>query len=58
MKTRVLTDNYAETLLIRWDGDRFALVQHNPLSSIVIILDTLEMSKLIEFAKDPNKEGT
>jgi len=52
MKELVITDNSSESLILRWDGWRFALV-HKTFSSTevtkTIILSVREMSQLVAF---------
>lgn len=50
MKEKVLTDNSVGKLTVRWDGERFALIEREGSKSKVIILNPKEMLGLIQFA--------
>lgn len=61
MIEKVITDNAVETITIRWDGQRFALIHKKRLGSncgfdhatgySTVILNLREMSDLIVFAR-------
>jgi len=61
---KILTDNPSETITIKWDGERFILVQGKQMESTsgfahitgytAIILNPREMLELVEFA---SKQG-
>ena len=55
MKVKVITDNLAEKIIVRWDDERFSLIQvsrDNKPSTNVVILNPREMRELVEFAID------
>jgi len=56
---KILTDNAGEAVRINWDGERFALIHHNKLSSAtkVILLTPLEALDMVVFVKGV-KDGT
>ena len=55
MSTRVLTDNAVETLSIKWDEERFALIHESKEFSVyvapikIIILNPVEAKTLVSF---------
>jgi len=53
MEEKVLTDNQGEKIVVRWDGDRFAVVKRKRVmgedSYTTIILSVKEMLDLVEF---------
>ncbi len=52
MKQLVITDNGAEMITVKWDGERFGLVQKKKSCPYptTIILNPQEMDSLIKFA--------
>jgi len=53
MKELIITDNSSETITVKWDGERFAIVQQLKFLEpppYVIILNPREMKSLISFA--------
>lgn len=51
---RILEDGSDQTITIKWDGDRFALLQSKYGSRInprVIVLSPKEMDGLVEFVR-------
>lgn len=58
---KILTDNSAGTLKVKWDGTRFALVQQDKredkslLPPETILLNPREMLELVQFAEEVDK---
>ena len=54
MKEKVITDNMEEKIIVKWDGNRFALVQQTggELTNQIkaIILSPREMMEIVQFA--------
>jgi len=54
MKEKIITNNGGERMIVRWDGERFALIsfrkaEGSPITN-VILLNPKEMISLISFA--------
>ena len=56
MIEKIITENSVETLIIRWDGERFALIERGGDKSKVIILNPREMLDLVNFACEVGEE--
>ena len=62
MKQKVITDNNTEQIVIKWDGERFAIVgeykrrDEIPLKRMVLILSPKEMLEIIKFASSLGEE--
>jgi len=66
MLEKVITDNSMGTLIIRWDGERFALIDKKAAGSnlgfnhavgyTIIILNPREMAELISFVSSKEVE--
>lgn len=59
MENKVITANPFETLEIKWDGERFALVHHSVVGyhnssskTKTIILNPREMKEIVNFVKE------
>lgn len=58
MQEKILTDNAGELIKVRWDRERFAIVQWYKLTgnTHTVILNPKEMLDLVEFAGKMGRE--
>jgi len=60
MKKKVITDNTKETITVRWDGERFAIISLVKIDGAyrrnTIILNPKEMLDMVNFAGVLEKE--
>ena len=55
MEEKIITDNSEEIIMLKWDGERFALCSMRTEAGIkrtvaIIVLNPIEMMKVVQFA--------